>query len=94
MFMPIGRNKIMGLNVFRAGSFLVLHVYLQLNFEIKTSIMEQDGENTLERIKVLAERFIDEGLFKNITLESQFGNTDLKNLLVYFHKYVEIWSRN
>ena len=56
--------------------------------------MEQNGEDTLERIKVLAERFIDEGLFNNITLESQFGNTDLKNLLVYFHKYVEIWSGN
>jgi hypothetical protein len=60
----------------------------------KTKIMEQNEENRVLEIKAMAERFINESYLKNITLESEFGTTNLKEFLVAFHKYIEIWAKN
>lgn len=44
-------------------------------------------------IVTLAERFIAEGLYENIALQSPFGTTDLKSFLVAFNTYSLNWGR-
>lgn len=56
-------------------------------------LMDFDEEVPMDKIRLLAETYINDGLIETTVLTSKFGSVDLNEVLISFFRYVDAWIR-
>lgn len=70
------------------GAGMILETYDKV-----MQLMSSDEDVSLDKIRLFAETYINDGLIETTLLSSKFGRVDLNEVLVNFYKYVDTWVK-